>query len=63
MPSGVGPVLAPPGASPAAASPEAGPESARYHIYETHPVPWWLALIWLGFIGFAITYLILNLLE
>jgi hypothetical protein len=58
-----GPVLAPRGGSPAAASPAPGPESSRWHVYETHPVPWWLALLWLGFFAFAIAYLIVNLLE
>jgi hypothetical protein len=59
-----GPVLAPPGASPAAASDPHRPlEDGRWHIYESNPVPWWIALVWLGFFAFAVTYLIVNLLE
>ena len=58
------PVLAPPGASPAAASdPARDVHDGRYHIYESNPVPWWVALVWLAFIAFAITYLISNLME
>ena len=38
-------------------------EDGRYHIYESNPVPWWMALLWLAFFVFAVTYLIRNLLE
>ena len=59
-----GPVLAPRGGSPAAASdPARDPADGHYHIYESNPVPWWVALAWLCFIGFAIMYLIRNLME
>jgi hypothetical protein len=58
------PVMARPGASPASASDPARPlEDGHYHIYESNPVPWWVALLWLSFFAFAIAYLILNLLE
>ena len=33
----------------------------RYNIYEHHPVPWWVALVWLTFFCFGAGYLILNL--
>jgi hypothetical protein len=60
----VGPVVAPEGTSPAAASrPDAALEDGRWHIYESNPAPWWVALVWLGFFVFAVTYLITNLLE
>jgi hypothetical protein len=63
VPPGPGPLVAPPGASPAAASrPDAPLEDGRYHIYEANPVPWWVALVWLGFFAFAIAYLITSLL-
>lgn len=58
------PVLAPHGTSPATASdPSREVEDGTYHIYESNPVPWWVALVWLAFIAFAITYLIRNLME
>ncbi len=58
------PVLAPHGASPAEASdPARDIEDGQFHIYEANPVPWWVALVWLCFIGFAITYLIRSLME
>ena len=58
------PVVVPQGRSPASASdPGRDLDDGRYHIYETNPVPWWVALVWLAFIAFAITYLIRNLLE
>lgn len=60
----VGPILAPPGASAAEASrPEQTPDDGRYHIYESHPAPWWIALLWISFFIFGVTYLILNLLK
>ena len=61
-----GPVLAPRGTSPAAASapdPATDADDGRYHIYEANPVPWWVTLVWLVFIAFAIGYLIRNLME
>lgn len=58
------PILAPPGASPAEASrPDMPLEDGRYHIYESHPAPWWIALLWLAFFVFGIAYLIVNLVE
>lgn len=58
------PVLAPPGASAASASdPARDLDDGRFHIYEANPVPWWVALVWLVFIGFAIAYLIRNLMA
>ena len=58
------PVVVPQGRSPAGASdPARDLDDGRYHIYETNPVPWWVALVWVVFIAFAITYLIRNLLE
>jgi hypothetical protein len=63
-PFGPGPVVAPRGASPAAASsPDAPLEDGRYHIYEPNPIPWWVVLVWLGFIVFALVYLITSLLP
>jgi hypothetical protein len=56
-------VLAPHGASPADASDPKRELDEHWHIYEANPVPWWVALVWLGFIGFAIVYLIRNLLD
>jgi hypothetical protein len=58
------PVIAPRGTSPAAASdPARDLDDGHYHIYETNPVPWWVVLVWLGFFGFAVAYLIRNLME
>lgn len=57
------PILAPRGASPAEASRPETPLDDRYHIYDSNPAPWWLALIWLGFFVFGAAYLIVNLLE
>jgi hypothetical protein len=58
------PVVAARGASPAAASdPGRDLEDGHYHIYEANPVPWWVVVVWLAFIAFAITYLIRNLME
>ena len=57
------PIVVPPGASPAGASDPARELEDGYHIYESNPVPWWVALVWLAFIAFAITYLIRNLIE
>jgi hypothetical protein len=57
------PVLAPPGESPAAASRPDQPLDARYNIYEHHPVPWWVAALWLAFFVFGAAYLVVNLLP
>lgn len=56
-----GPILAPPGSSPSDASRPEQRLDGRFHIYESNPVPWWIALIWLSFFVFAVTYLIVNL--
>jgi hypothetical protein len=59
-----GPILAPPGEPPAAASdPDTPLEVGRWHVYEAHPAPWWMALLWLGFFVFGVIYLIRNLIE
>jgi len=63
MSKDIRPVLAPPGQSPAAASDPARADDGHYHIYESNPVPWWVALVWLAFFGFAIVYLIRNLID
>lgn len=58
------PVLAPHGKSPATASdPPHAVDDGHYHIYESNPVPWWVALVWLGFFGFGIVYLIRSLMD
>lgn len=57
------PILAPRGASPAEASRPETPLDARYHIYESNPAPWWLALVWLAFFVGGAAYLIINLIE
>ena len=57
------PILAPLGSSPAGASRPDEQLDERYHIYETNPVPWWVALLWLSFFVFAVSYLILNLIP
>jgi len=57
------PVIVPPGESPAGASRPDQELDHRYNIYEHHPVPWWVALVWLTFFCFGATYLILNLLQ
>jgi hypothetical protein len=58
------PILAPRGASPAEAShPDQTLDGARFHTYETHPVPWWVTVIWVSFFAFGIVYLIRNMLH
>ncbi len=60
----IGPILAPGGGSAALAShPDQQLDGARYHMYEAHPAPWWIAAIWVGFFVFAVSYLILNLMH
>ena len=57
------PIIAPSGASAAEASrPETQLDEA-YHIYESNPAPWWIAVLWLSFFIFGATYLIVNLLQ
>jgi hypothetical protein len=60
---GAGPILAPSGSSPAQASRPDTPLDDRYHIYESNPAPWWIALLWLAFLVCGAAYLIVNLLE
>jgi hypothetical protein len=64
MVENVGPVLAAPGASPAEASrPEPPLEDGRWHSYESNPVPWWVALVWLWFFAFGIVYLLKSMIH
>lgn len=37
-------------------------EQESFHTYEHNPVPWWVALMWIAFFVFAISYLLVNLL-
>ena len=56
------PVIAGREASAATASdPERDLDEGRWHIYESNPVPWWIALLWLAFFVFGVTYLIRSL--
>jgi hypothetical protein len=57
------PILSRRGESPAAASDPGNELDGRWHVYEPNPVPWWVALLWLGFFAFAIAYLIRNLMS
>jgi len=58
------PILAPAGGSPAQASrPDTPLEYERYHIYDANPAPWWVTTLWLAFLSFAFTYLLVNLLQ
>ena len=64
VPAGDGlPVLAPPGASPALASQPSRELDHAYHAYESNPAPWWLALLWVGFLIGGAGYLVLNLMQ
>ncbi len=38
-------------------------DEETYHIYESNPVPWWIAILWLAWFIFAIIYLFKNLLA
>jgi hypothetical protein len=59
-----GPILAPRGASPAEASQPNQPlDGEHFHTYESHPVPWWISLVWISFFAFGIIYLISNMLR
>jgi hypothetical protein len=57
------PILAPPGASPALASQPTRELDHAYHAYESNPAPWWLALLWLGFLIGGAAYLVVNLMR
>lgn len=54
-------IVAPANRSPAEASQPDQPLDGRFNTYESNPVPWWVSALWLGFIVFGVTYLILNL--
>ena len=38
-------------------------DEETYHIYESNPVPWWIAILWVAFFIFAVIYLFQNLLA
>jgi len=38
-------------------------DEETYHIYESNPVPWWIAILWLAYFIFAVVYLFQNLLT
>jgi hypothetical protein len=60
----VRPILAPPSASPAEASrPDVSLEDGRWHVYESNPVPWWIAFLWIGFVAFALVYLLKSMIH
>jgi hypothetical protein len=64
MAEDVRPVLAAPGASPAEASrPDVSLEDRRWHVYESNPVPWWVALVWIWFFAFGLIYLLKNMIR
>lgn len=55
------PITAGPSRSPAEASRPDQPLDDRYHTYEPNPVPWWVSALWLGFVVFGVSYLLVNL--
>lgn len=63
VPRPTGPIVAPGGASPAEASRPDHLLDDRFHIYDSNPAPWWMALLWLAFLIGGATYLVVNLLE
>ena len=58
-----GPIVAPPGASAAEASRPDQALDERFHIYESNPAPWWVAILWLVFLVSGAAYLIVNLMR
>lgn len=58
-----GPIVAPAGASAAEASRPDQALDERFHIYESNPAPWWVALMWLIFLVSGAAYLIINLMR
>ena len=60
---GGGPIVAPAGASPAEASRPETQLEERFHIYESNPAPWWIAVLWLVFLVCGAAYLIVNLIK
>jgi len=64
LPVASGPIVAPGGASAAeACRPENPLDDSRYHIYDSNPAPWWLALLWAAYLIFGASYLIYALLA
>jgi hypothetical protein len=61
-PPGTAPIVAPLGESPASASRPDTPLDERWHVYEANAAPWWIAVIWLAFFAFGVTYLVRSLL-
>jgi hypothetical protein len=57
------PMLAPPGASPALASSPFRELDHAHHAYESNPAPWWVALLWIGFLMGGAAYLVVNLMR
>ena len=57
------PILAPPGASPALASSPYRELDHAHHVYESNPAPWWVALLWIGFLVGGAVYLVVNLMR
>ena len=57
------PVLAPPGASPALASDPLRELDHSHHAYEANPAPWWMAILWVGFLVGGAMYLVVNLMR
>jgi hypothetical protein len=62
-PHPTGPIIALPSESAAAASRPDQPLDERYHAYEANPAPWWIGLVWIVFLVFGASYLIVNLLD
>ena len=58
-----GPIVAAAGGSPAEASRPETLLDDRWHIYESNPAPWWIAVLWLCFFVGGVAYLIVNLLD
>jgi hypothetical protein len=57
------PILAPPGASPARASSPYRELDHAHHAYQSNPAPWWIALLWIGFLVGGAVYLVVNLMR
>jgi hypothetical protein len=55
------PIKAPANASPALASHPEQTLDGRYNTYEPNPVPWYVTVLWLCFVVFGVSYLVLNL--
>ena len=56
-------ITAPRGASPARASQPQGELDHTFHAYEENPAPWWLALLWVGYLVGGAVYLVRNLMP